>query len=231
MVSGLQVELGKAPSPAPCARPWGDADGEQPGEQTLPGAGSWGAARWSRVCPGDVPCAGTAGGRDAISSVKHRDLVRSLVWDRGRGARPALRCWGFVPPADVAGLCAGHRALRSAPSLPAPLNTCKTDGSCDFTALCPGSCAVPPCWRSFGPLPAVLPTGARSHCCLTSPGGSQSLAPTVNPTMRSPLWVGRGCLCFPRPGSVVAWGRNSGKQESRMGTGRSAAPARSSREE
>lgn len=136
-----------------------------------------------------------------------------------------------VPLVYVAGLCAGAAALGSAPSLPVHLKTHKIEGSCKFTATCPGSCPVLPCWRSPGPFPGVLPTAACSECSPTSLGCLKAWHPPVKPDhdiprWRNPLRAGRGCPYFLRPGSGTAWGSKSRKREmkgeqreSRMGMG------------
>lgn len=108
---------------------------------------------------------------------------------------------GSVPLAYVAGLCTGAAALGSALSLLVHLKTHKIEGSCKFTAMCPGNCLVLPCWHSPGPFPRALPMGARSEWSLTSldwGGGVVSKPGTpgkpdcdIAPRRRNPLKAGR----------------------------------------
>lgn len=182
----------------------------------MPGSNSRGAARWSLIFPGDVPCAGTADRRDTISS---------LLAEQNTGTWCVCSCVTLLGPAQLAPqgsprwvplgvvpLCWCGTSSGSVPSLPAHLKTHKIEGSCKFTATCPGNHPVLPRWRSPGPFPGVLPTGACSECF---PGrGLKAWHPPGKPDHEEPP-TGRGCPRFPRPGSGSAWGSKSKRESSK----------------
>lgn len=243
--------LEKLPCSVPCGRACVMLGGRgwrgarvRSGSRPVPGSGSWGAARWSLVFPGDVLCTVTADGRDTISSSLAEQntgtwCVCSCATLLSAGTRaaqlapqgsPRSAPPGVVPLADVAGLCAGAAALGSAPALPAHLKPHKIEDSCKFTATCPGSCLVLPRWHSPRPFPGALPTGACAEWSPASPGGLKAWQHPLKPGLRQ---TPAGRQAGAARSGVAARGSRSRKQELKgeqsergMGRGWWAAPGR-----